>query len=190
MEVAHSQLLHIFIVWQASIISPLLTASSEQGYTSSLCCDQPMVIFFTVACPSFLSQDNFKQPHECKWKANYMICENTLTMGIDTFSRWNFFPAKRVVSGEVFLTCDLRTEEVVHCTDFGLLKLNWLELFACPCYHGSCVVRSNSSWWVLWRQIGPGQEARRFVDPYKTWVGKTDHTWNPCWSQGSSQVSI
>lgn len=57
-----------------------------------------------------------------------MICENTLIMWIHIHFYGGilsiFFPAERVVWGEVFLTCDLRTEEVVHCTDFGLLKLN------------------------------------------------------------------
>lgn len=70
MEVAPSQPLHIFILWQASLTSPLLKAASFHSSTYSLGCDQPVAIFFTMA-PYFLSCDRFKCPHECKFKVNY-----------------------------------------------------------------------------------------------------------------------
>ena len=39
------------ILWQASLKSPLLKAASLNSCTYSLCCDQPLVSFFTVAWP-------------------------------------------------------------------------------------------------------------------------------------------
>lgn len=74
-----------FILWQASLKSPLLKSASFRSCTYSLCRDQPVAIFFSVARPSLLSQDRRKHPHECKWNANQKTDENTLLMGIYTF---------------------------------------------------------------------------------------------------------
>lgn len=135
MEVAHSQLLHIFYS-----IAGFTQIPSING------CQLPRLHFLMswstygdilhCGLSHFSLSRQFQAASWMQVKSKlYDMWKHLNNVDSYTFLWWNFFhffPAERVVWGEVFLTCDLRTEEVVHCTGFGLLKLNWLELFELP----------------------------------------------------------